>query len=100
MNDIQEAIDVEERFEKLIDFFDRIPYLREVIGVLFLPVSLLYMETVSKINLFGSVYDDKYKYMMFLSLAMGCLLSVVAMLMSGKTRRIFCKTVQIGRAHV
>ena len=93
MNDIQEAIDVEERFEKLIDFVDRTPYLREVIGILFLPVSLLYMETVSKINLFGSVYDDKYKYMMFLSLAMGCLLSVVAMLMSGKTRRIFCKTV-------
>ena len=90
---MQEAIDLEERLDKLIDFVDRSTYLRDLIGILFLPVSLLYMETVAKTNLFGGVFDEKYKYMLFLSLAMGFLLSAVAMLIPGKPRRIFFKTV-------
>ncbi len=84
---------MEERINQLIEAIDERPYVREVIGALFLPISLLYMEIVAKSNLFGGVFDDKYKYMMFLSLAMGCLLSVVAMLIPGKPRRIFMKTV-------
>ena len=62
---MQEAIDLEERLDKLIDFVDRSTYLRDLIGILFLPVSLLYMETVAKTNLFGGVFDEKYKYMLF-----------------------------------
>ena len=84
---------MEERFDRLIDFFNRNAYLQDVMGVLFLPVSLLYMETVAKMNLFGGVFDEKYKYMLFLSLAMGCLFSAVAMLIPGRVRRIFMKTV-------
>ena len=79
---------MEERFDRLIDFFNRNAYLQDVMGVLFLPVSLLYMETVAKMNLFGGVFDEKYKYMLFLSLAMGCLFSAVAMLIPGRVRRI------------
>ena len=84
---------MEEKFYRLLDYVDRSTYLKDIIGILFLPLSLLYMEIVAKSKLFGSVFDDKYKYMLFLSLAMGCLLSAVAMLIPGKPRRIFLKSV-------
>ncbi len=76
-----------------MDVIGESQYARDVIGVLYLPVTLLYMEMLAKSNIFGGVFDEKFKYLMFLSLAMGSLLSLVAMLLPGRVRRRFCKTV-------
>lgn len=81
-----------ERFYKLMDAIEENAYAKDIIGILFLPVTLIYMEMLAKRNIFGGVFDDKFKYLLFLSLAMGFLLSMVAMLLPGKVRRIFCKT--------
>ena len=78
---------------RLFDELDRSAYLRNVISILFLPLSLVYMEILAKKNVFGGVFDEKYKYLLFLSLSMGFLLSLAAMLLNGKARRIFFKTV-------
>ena len=77
---------------RLFDELDRSAYLRNVISILFLPLSLVYMEILAKKNVFGGVFDEKYKYLLFLSLSMGFLLSLAAMLLNGKARRIFFKT--------
>ena len=49
---------------------------------------MLYMEILAKLKIFGSVFDDQFKYLLFLTLAIGFLLSLVAMLLRGKARRI------------
>ena len=82
-----------EKIYHLIDTIDRNTYFKDVVGILYLPLTLVYMEMLAKGNIFGGVFDDKYKYMLFLSLAMGFLLSLVASLLPGKVRRIFFKAV-------
>lgn len=75
----------------LIDAVDSNNYIRDIIGMLYLPVSMVYLEMLAKSKIFGGVFDEKFKYLLFLSLGMGLLLSMVAMLLHGKARRIFCK---------
>ena len=76
-----------------VDLIDENDKAKDTVNILYLPVSLLFMEMLSKFRLFGSVFDDKFQYLLFLSLAMGFLMSAVAMLLPGRPRRIFYKTV-------
>jgi len=68
-------------------------FLKDVFGILFFPIVLLFLEVLAKLKIFGTVFDDKFKYLLFLSLGIGFLFSMVAMLLSGRTRRIFSKIV-------
>lgn len=77
---------------RLFQTVDRSVYIKDIIGMLYLPVTLLLMEMLAKFNIFHTVMDDKLQYLLFLSLAMGFLLSMIAMLLHGRGRRIFYKT--------
>ncbi len=80
-----------DRIYGLLDSLDSNDYIRDIICVLYLPISLVYMEMLAKQKIFGGVFDEKFRYLVFLSLGMGLLLSTVTMLLNGKVRRIFCK---------
>ncbi len=64
-------------------------YLKDIFGILYLPLSFVYMEILAKLQIFGKAVDDKFKYLLFLSMAMGFFLSIAAMLLPGRPRRIF-----------
>ncbi len=84
---------MEEKLKEILEAVDRKKYIKELCGLLYLPLSLLYLEILSKLRIFGKAIDDKFQYLLFLSLGMGFLLSVVSMLLPGKPRRIFYKVV-------
>lgn len=74
--------------EKLFDN----KYIKTVFGMLYLPLAMIYMEILAKLQIFGQALDDKFQYLLFLSLAMGFFFSTIAMVFPGKPRRIFYKT--------
>ena len=67
--------------------------LRHTVVLLWLPFSMLYMEILAKLEAFGVVFEDKFPYLMVLSLSMGFLLSCAAMLLPGKGRRILIRVI-------
>ena len=84
---------MKERLNRKLLSFEGNDTLRAVLEILFLPASLLYMEIMAKLKVFGSVFDGTLGYMLALSAAMGFLLSFAAMLFPGRGRRIFYRTV-------
>ena len=82
--------------ERLTNHHDRVTdnnYFSNIVSLLYLPLSLLYMEILAKIKIFGSLFDGKFHYMLLLSLSMGFLLSIAATVLPGKPRRIVLKIV-------
>ena len=79
------------KFYNFLDEIDRNSYIRDIIGLLYLPISMVYLEMLAKSQIFGGVFDEKFKYLLLLSLGMGLLLSMAAMLLPGKARRVFFK---------
>ena len=67
--------------------------MREALTLLYLPLSLLFMEVTAKIKVFDKLLDGEFHYLLLLSLSLGFLLSAFSMLFPGKARRIFMKTV-------
>lgn len=64
------------------------PILLDILNLAVLPVSLLYMEILTKVRIFGSLFDDKFAYLAAFSAFMGLIMSSLAMLLGGKIRRI------------
>lgn len=82
-----------ERLYSMIDAIENSTFAKDLIGILYLPVTIVFMEMLAKGRIFGGVFDEKYKYLLFLSLAMGFLLSMIASVLPGKPRRIYYKVV-------
>ena len=80
---------VTKKFNEDYRELDNKQYFKEIICVLYLPFSILYMEILAKLSLFGTVFDKMFGYLLFFSMSMGFLLSGVAMVISGKGRRKF-----------
>ena len=78
-----------ENKDGLFTVVDRSAYVKDIIGILYFPITLLFMEILAKLKIFHTVMDDKLQYLLFLSLAMGFLLSMIAMLLHGRMRRMF-----------
>ncbi|MBQ9902827.1 MAG: LTA synthase family protein [Clostridia bacterium] len=78
---------MKDKIYNFIDAVDRNSYTRDIISMLYLPISLVYMEMLAKQKIFGNVFDEKFKYLILLTLGMGMLLSVGGMLLPGRIRR-------------
>lgn len=63
----------------------------DILSLLVLPFSLLYMEILAKQRIFGSPFDQKFVYLGVFSAFMGFLLSALTMLLGGKGRRILTR---------
>lgn len=61
--------------------------------VLIIPFSMLYMEILAKIRIFGNAFDDKFILLMCFTLALGFFASAICSLFTGKGRRIATKIV-------
>ena len=69
---------------------DRVRFLKTLPVLLIVPISVLFMELISKLQVFGEVFDDKIVYLFLLASAMSFLLGAFPMLLPGKhCRRAF-----------
>ena len=69
--------------------------LNPIIGFLYLPVSVLFMELMSKLVLFGSIFEGTVYYVLLLSSSLAFLMNFIVMLLPGKPRRI-CSKILLG----
>ena len=56
-------------------------------SILIIPLTVFFLEVISKIQLFNAVFDDKFIYMFLLAWAMGFFIGALPMLLPGKFRR-------------
>ena len=66
---------------------DRTGFAGLLLSMIIVPVSVIYMEIISKLQIFGDVFDDKFIYMFLQAAATGLFLGAFPMLLSGKNRR-------------
>lgn len=62
-------------------------FVRSFLELLLVPVTALYMEIISKLQIFGELLDGNNLYMLPLAAAMGFLLGAFPLLLPGKHRR-------------
>lgn len=65
--------------------------LQVVVGFFYVPVSVLFMELLAKIVLFGNVFEGTAYYTLLLSSSLAFLFNSMLMLLSGKPRRVMMK---------
>lgn len=67
--------------------------LPDILNLMVIPISLLYMEMLAKLRIFGIIFDDKFIYLVIFSLFMGFIMSAFTMLFNGKVRRIIDRVI-------